>query len=128
VAALGARRCANSQGRAGEVRMNGKQGCRPPATVEGGDGFGCDLVATDVTRVDNRLDEIVLWYPDLRCARFDEEEKIVDAAGDAPDDVTEVAKPIALAKTGGWGTGDASGQALGQGTTGDDEIIAGALG
>ena len=55
-------------------------------------------------------------------------EGIIGAAGDAPDDATEVAKPIEPAEVEGWGTGDASGHALGQGTTGDDEVIAGVLG
>jgi hypothetical protein len=108
--------------------MHGKQGCRSPSTVEGGDGFGCDLVAADVTRADDRLDEGVFLCSDLRCARFGEKEGIIGAAGDAPDDATEVAKPIEPAEAEGWGTGDASGHALGQGTTGDDEVIAGVLG
>jgi len=106
------------------IRMNGKQGCRSPVTVEGGDGFGCDLVAADVTRAD----EGVFLCSDLRCARFGEEEEIVGTAGDAPDDATEVAKPIEPAEAEGWGTREASGHALGQGTTGDDEVIAGVLG
>jgi len=29
------------------------------STIEGGNGFGCDLVAADVTRADDRLDEVV---------------------------------------------------------------------
>ena len=72
----------------------------------------------------------IAWTRESFCVPICAARALVSKEGiiGAPDDATEVAKPIEPAEAEGWGTGDASGHALGQGTTGDDEVIAGVLG